>query len=66
MAKIFPRYERKREILKELKQDPTVTSIFIGSDIIRVRRIPIEDLYEPPSKFGLIRNPRAFYEDIEY
>ena len=46
MANIFPRYERKREILKELKQDPTVTSILVGDNVIHVGRIPIEDLYE--------------------
>ena len=34
MANIFPRYERKKEILKELKKYPTVTSIFTGYDTI--------------------------------
>ena len=41
MANIFPRYERKIEILKELKQDPTFTNIFVGDDIIRIRKIPL-------------------------
>ena len=60
------RQQMKREILKELKQDPTVTSILVGDNVIQVGRIPIEDLYEEPSAFGLIKNPRAYYEYIEY
>ena len=61
-----PRKQMRKEILKELKQDPTVTSIFVGDDIIQVGRIPIEDIYKEPSALGLIKNPRAYYEYIEY